>query len=490
MVARAASDLGLLVEGERTVVVGSQRGPLSAVHVDGEIVAQDVAASAGAVANVLTWPGMARRERIGGSGVVLETIVAAPALPFVAVQWRGHPGEVSWTVPTDGHGGVEVRVDDEGVVEIAGDLGWRAVGAIVPAPATVRADPSSDPSRITVLVEPAPDAAVTTLVLTGGDPETVRSALAASRHLTGHALRATRPETLGGLALATGIEEIDEGVQWARVRLRSAMSRALRLGGADDLRWAAIAAEIVGDPETAREGREAQHPLPYDRRLPMVGAPPSLGAWIEGAVGGEPGSPTPTARSAAERAICELAALARRDPDEAWTRWRSLLASGYERGPFGPATWDDPLGGDGVVAPTASALLVTLAHGILGLSQDEDAGRIRIAPRFASHLTTLRVEGITLGRAEIALSYERREAPDDTVLHHFVIEPTNAAVPPTAIFEPGLPGRLAEARIDGRVATLDPVVDGERTVVPVQLPVDARRTVELRVEGQPPSTSM
>jgi hypothetical protein len=64
-------------------------------------------------------------------------------------------------------------------------------------------------------------------------------------------------------------------------------------------------------------------------------------------------------------------------------------------------------------------------------------------------------------------------------MYRYTLEPATAAVPPSVVFEPAVPGRVREVRVDGRPAQLDTRQDGDRTIVPLQIPVDAPRTVEI-----------
>jgi hypothetical protein len=80
--------------------------------------------------------------------------------------------------------------------------------------------------------------------------------------------------------------------------------------------------------------------------------------------------------------------------------------------------------------------------------------------------------------AEIALSYERNESS-----HSFTLEPQRARVPPVVVFQPELPGRITRIRIDGTKADLHiSSVDGGRSRMDVQIPVDTHRTVEIETE--------
>lgn len=227
------------------------------------------------------------------------------------------------------------------------------------------------------------------------------------------------------------------------------------------------AAESFGRPATA---------ISKGLALPVVGGsdPERISIeWLRSLLDGEPGRP-PRAPSPDEEPALNLPWLFRVDPDAAWARWRGLVAQGLGNGPDGAGTWDALDEHALVLHPRTSSLLSAIAFGLLGLSSDAPAGRLRLAPHIPSHLTRFRVGGLTLGTVRLAMRYER-----DGRLRRFTLEPEHAHVPPMVVFEPAVEGRVQEVRVDGSVADLDlRAVDG-RTVVPVQLPVDGARTVEI-----------
>ena len=52
-------------------------------------------------------------------------------------------------------------------------------------------------------------------------------------------------------------------------------------------------------------------------------------------------------------------------------------------------------------------------------------------------------------------------------------------VPPLMVFEPSVAGAVESVRVDGEAAGLEVRQSGGRSVVPVQLPVDGVRTLEV-----------
>jgi hypothetical protein len=79
-----------------------------------------------------------------------------------------------------------------------------------------------------------------------------------------------------------------------------------------------------------------------------------------------------------------------------------------------------------------------------------------------------------MGTSRISLAYERSRGG-----HLFTLEPERGGVPPLVVFEPAIPGEVGEVLVDGAPADLAPRTGAGRTVVPVQLPLDGPRTVEI-----------
>ncbi|MGB1658487.1 MAG: hypothetical protein ACPHO4_14200, partial [Longimicrobiales bacterium] len=113
----------------------------------------------------------------------------------------------------------------------------------------------------------------------------------------------------------------------------------------------------------------------------------------------------------------------------------------------------------------------------LGLSPDAPVGRLRLAPRMPTHLTSFVAAGIRIGDGTIRMTYERA---GNAVLYS--LEPERIGVPPLLVFEPSVHSAVAAVTVDGRVAELDMRSDGGRTIVPVQLPLDGVRTLGFTID--------
>jgi hypothetical protein len=548
----------LFVEGERTAVHAAQRHPVGTIRIGARAVGP-LRVELGSAANVVGSPGSARREWVGPEGTALETIIAASTLPLVVIQWAfgsaWRPEEITLGIPAlDDR--ISYRIGPDSVVIRAGEEEV-AVG-VSPRPARLEIG-EEGASGTSLKIRPAPGSdspGALTLIVAAGPASRVQAAFGAAAHLPAQARLAWDGPHAEGLSVSTEVSEVDDGVAWARWRLRGALSRCAESLPSDvaapdtpDPFWAALASVGIGDSPSAALGLEAIRGVDHERsaflaaaiartfgdarpaveiarslvsvegeaddgmrraaltaladalhgsastallsslraaasrperearRLPMAGRAPaavSAGAWLTSLLEGEPASPVPTPLDEAEALLYTLPSLFRSDPDRAWGEWRGRIAEGLADGPAGPGTWDDLEIAGTILVPNTAALLSSLSGGLLGLSPDARLGRVRIGPRLPSHLTRFRADGITAGATRLSLIHERE---GDT--HRFTLEPAAAAVPPSVVFEPAVPGRVREVRIDGRPAELDARQDGDRTIVPLQIPVDAPRTVEI-----------
>jgi hypothetical protein len=278
-----------------------------------------------------------------------------------------------------------------------------------------------------------------------------------------------RPALEAARALFAILADDARGSQAAR-----ALAGALHGAAAPDLvsRLRTLAPTVI---EPTAGPRSSGRALPMAR---TADAETTLGAWLVTLLDGEPTTPLPAGRSPAESALYGLVSGFRSTPEQTWNDWRGLACGGLQGGPFGPGTWDGPDGTDeasgGLLLPRTAALILSLTHGVLGLAPDARLGRVRIAPRIPRHLTRLRVDGITSGSTRLALDYAREGST-----HAFELVPDMAAVPPMVVFEPLVYGAVRTVRIDGEAADLAVRQEGGSSVVPVQLPVDGVRRVEI-----------
>ncbi len=270
-------------------------------------------------------------------------------------------------------------------------------------------------------------------------------------------LAALRPESLERLRRSGS--ETWRGWPAALATLADALRHATAEADLDTLR-----AEAARAPALAGGGM----------RLPMAGAPPTHGSSWPGHLVGA-GAPSSRSRPQGRppEALAAWTAAVEGRSEEAWTAWRRTLSAGMEAGPAGRGSWDPGPDGAGG-APATGLLLATLVHGVLGIAPDAPAGRLRVAPALPAHVRSFVVRNLRVAEARISLEYRREGGT-----HLFRLEPLGGRVPVMAVLEPSLPGRMADARVDGEPADLEMSMEGGRTRVAVQLPLDATRTLEV-----------
>lgn len=257
-----------LVEGERAFVLGEQREGLSTITIDGVPTLAGLDTALGTAANIVAYPGMVRREFVTPTGICLETIVVPPTLPCVVIQWGTEGGTVPerilFDLPQEGLN-PQLERDPEGVALTFSEGRVVALSSSPPPLAIEVLDSVGDAVRVSLR---PPDTGPFHLIIAAGPRSTIRSAFAASGHLSAHARRAATGPCEGGLTLRTGVTEVDEAVAWARARLRGILDRAATIGSHDSsssARFApgpsalttGLAAIGVGDRQGARQAMKA-----------------------------------------------------------------------------------------------------------------------------------------------------------------------------------------------------------------------------------------
>jgi hypothetical protein len=111
---------------------------------------------------------------------------------------------------------------------------------------------------------------------------------------------------------------------------------------------------------------------------------------------------------------------------------------------------------------------------LLDPEPDAPQGRLVLRPRPPRDWPWFHVRGLAMGDSTIQLRYERHGDR-----HTFLVQQDRGAAPVRLVLEPGLPGRLRSARVDGQPAELHTRAAGDRTTVPLQLVLDHERTVVL-----------
>ena len=234
-IAQATRAEPFLVEGDRVRFVGHQTrsgGQLLFRSSSGTtgMTAGVRAESIGHAANLVLYPGVARRDFSGSRGSVVETVVVPRTLPFLVWQLSGSTLEgtdthVEIATPT-AHPTVEPT--SSGVVVRAGDIVLQLT--LLPDPVDLTVTDSEGGILVTARL---PQSTPSTMVLASGTKAEVESATRAAQHLGSHAVRAARGED-DVLHTRTGVDAVDEGLAWALMRARTLMverpSAALSLG--------------------------------------------------------------------------------------------------------------------------------------------------------------------------------------------------------------------------------------------------------------------
>ncbi len=252
-----AADRAFFVESGAVALGGPERGSVASVSVAGRIVARNVEVDAGPAVNLVAAPGMLRRERLGRSGSIIETLLAAPTLPLAAIQWAPPAGAPRSVGPFDvkltlapGAAAARYRAGPTGVTiveEARPDEPTMAVLHPAPASWTVEEAPEGG-VRVRCRVEACERV---TLMLASGATERVGAALRAGAHLDAQERRLHGDAVRRGLRVRSGVGELDEGLSWAQERLASALARSGPVRP-ERVFWSALGALAVGDPESSR----------------------------------------------------------------------------------------------------------------------------------------------------------------------------------------------------------------------------------------------
>ena len=168
----------------------------------------------GHAANLVLYPGVARRDFTGQRGSSLETVIAARTLPLLAWQLSGSASdrtEVLLDIATPTASAVVTR-SSAGILLSAEELALYL--SVTPEPEEIEVLDTH--GRISVSLEFASGTAHT-IVLVSGSASEAESAMRAAEHLAGHAMGAARGEE-GTLRVASGIEAVDDGLAWALAR--------------------------------------------------------------------------------------------------------------------------------------------------------------------------------------------------------------------------------------------------------------------------------
>lgn len=329
-----------LVAGAHAAAGGTERHGVEAVRLGARPVAGAVDAHAGGGVNILTSPGLLRREIAGPRGVTLETVLAVPTLPAVAMQWMAPPGAPVPAVQDlsihilPGAADVRYALGEAGVRAVDGAHGDDVVEVCVhPAPTGWSAHEAEGGGlRVAAAVE---SEGPVTLVLAAGPASGVDTILTTAWALGAHAARAVRDADPGHrrtLALATGVPEMDQAWVWATSRVRTALGWATSGAGVrpEDAFWTGIGALAIGDGETAAAALGLLEECAVPEADPGLGAvvpTAALAAVLAARIALAVGDVAPALRHLRRLRAGGLDAARRRSDTEGWALWAFALDS-------------------------------------------------------------------------------------------------------------------------------------------------------------------
>lgn len=290
---------------------------------------------------MIVAPGVVRRELVGRDGSLLETLLAAPALPLLAVQWRAPGGAtgperlVLALTLLPGSRSLRYRIRKGAVRAVDDETPGRAVHVEVwPGPEEWQAAEGAGGGLTVQATVTAPGPV--TLLLAGGGDDAVVAALRAGPHLQAHATRAAADLDAGAgdvLAVRAGVPDLDQGVTWAAARVRGALAApATTIDPADEGAawfWTALGALATGDEEACSAAADALPAVDPRRALALLpGLPVPAGALatlIAARIGLVTGDPGPALRAGAPLSPTFLDAVRRGSDPAAWATWRLAL---------------------------------------------------------------------------------------------------------------------------------------------------------------------
>jgi len=242
-----------LVEAGAVRITGREREGIESIGIHGQDVVTNLSTTAGAAANVVATPGSLRRELVGPEGTTQEIVLALGTQPVAALQWQTSGTDerelsMQFTMGA-GAAGSRYRVGEHAVVLRSGAQSDDHVVLLDPPPNawTVVEAPGGG---ITVQVETS---------LTADRPVTLVAATVSERgpnlgtvmrHLDVHERRTQSPPWEdGGVHLATGVAELDDGVGWLAARIASAHGSGTQTPY--ELLWWGLGALASGQHEAA-----------------------------------------------------------------------------------------------------------------------------------------------------------------------------------------------------------------------------------------------
>jgi hypothetical protein len=115
----------------------------------------------------------------------------------------------------------------------------------------------------------------------------------------------------------------------------------------------------------------------------------------------------------------------------------------------------------------------SMIHGLIGFTPDASRNRVQLRPAIPSDWSSLEIDNLRCGDGTLGLHYRR-----DGDKHRYCLLPGSGAVPLRVVFEPQVQAnRVSAVLLDSQPATLDLRRNGDGWVCPVQIDLDAERTI-------------
>lgn len=262
-----------VLSSPRSRAEGDEMTGVSAVEADGTALLLDVGLDdPGPATSAIVTPRELRRELLSGGRTVIETVLLSGRSPGAVLQWIAGPGRTtSLSLRFRLPGEVAVHRARGGTLRADGPDGRIRLIHVSPRPAEWSLGAGGQ-VRIRV---PAPPGEPVTLLAVGADDRTeAEAALAAVARVRVVERRAGAASDAGGLALHSGVPELDEPPRWAMARLDRGPPAP-----SEPLRCALLA---LGRAAAGlhRRAREAAAGIPRDDPWALVAL-----AWVAGWTG-------------------------------------------------------------------------------------------------------------------------------------------------------------------------------------------------------------
>jgi len=267
------------VEAGVVRIGGPERADVARIQIHSRTVVSDVHTGVGAAVNLVLAPDGIRRERVGAAGTVLEAALAVPTLPMAVLQWSAPPGapplppmKLSCTLcPHVSDAEHEVA---DGRILVRDPARPEEVVAVVLDPVPEEVEIAQASGGGLEMRATLSSTGPLSLVVVAGPSVRLPTLLRAIPHLGNHersahnAVHRLRSEHLH---LDTGVVALDDGVEWCKARVVSAIERVSEEPDVENAAaWLGLAALAMGDFGGAEKALAALRERAPDTPLPTL----------------------------------------------------------------------------------------------------------------------------------------------------------------------------------------------------------------------------